>query len=92
MLYIWFSFICIFHITDFQRALLCMVVWNIKNDCAADLSINSQWEQLLFCDLNFFFFLFRASPRAYECSLARGQIGAIAAGLHYSHSNARSKP
>ena len=36
------------------------------------------------------FLLFRATPAAYGGSEARGQIGAIAAGLCYSHSNARS--
>ena len=35
---------------------------------------------------------FRAAPTAYGGSQARGLIGAIAAGLHYSHSNARSEP
>ena len=29
---------------------------------------------------------------AYEGSQARGQIGAVAPGLHHSHSNAGSKP
>ena len=31
-----------------------------------------------------------AAPAAYGGSLARGQIEATAAGLHHSHSNARS--
>ena len=52
--------------------------------------------ELLYWELFFFFFLsfclFRATPTAYGGSQARGQMGAIAAGLHYSHSNARSKP
>ena len=42
----------------------------------------------------FFFWSFclsRASPMAYGGSQARGPIGAIAAGLHQSHSNARSE-
>ena len=37
-------------------------------------------------------FIFRAVPVAYGGSQARGQIGAVAAGLHHSHSNARSEP
>ena len=44
---------------------------------------------------NFFIFvfcLFRAIPKAHGGSQARGQIGAVAAGLHHSHSNARSEP
>ena len=41
---------------------------------------------------NFFFFFFlvfffRTAPVAYGSSLARGQNGAAAAGLHHSHSN-----
>ena len=37
-----------------------------------------------------FFFLLRAALLAYGRSQARGQIGASASGLHYSHSKARS--
>ena len=37
------------------------------------------------------FFLFRAASAAYGSSQARGQIGAAAAGLHHSHSNAESE-
>ena len=36
--------------------------------------------------------LLRAPPVAYRSSLARGQMEAVAAGLHHSHNNARSKP
>ena len=39
----------------------------------------------------YFYLLFRAAPAAYGGSQARGQIRAIAAGLHHSHSNARSE-
>ena len=35
------------------------------------------------------FCLFRATPAAYGGSQAKGQIRAIAAGLHYNHCNAR---
>ena len=40
---------------------------------------------------NFFlsFVFFRATPSAYGGSQARGWIGAVTAGLHHSHSNAR---
>ena len=34
----------------------------------------------------------RAAPTVYAGSQARGQIGALAAGLYHSHSNARSEP
>ena len=36
--------------------------------------------------------LFRAAPAAYGGSQTRGLIGAAAAGLRHSHSNARSEP
>ena len=39
-----------------------------------------------------FYLLFRAAHSAYGGSQARGPIGATAAGLHHSHSNARSEP
>ena len=43
--------------------------------------------------LIFFFFVFyRATPAAYGSSQARGLIGAMAAGLHHSHSNVGSEP
>ena len=45
--------------------------------------------RLLFLD---FFGCFRATPMAYESSQARGQIRAVAAVLHHSHSKARSEP
>ena len=35
--------------------------------------------------------LFRALPAAHGGSQARGRIGAVADGLHHSHSNARSE-
>ena len=35
----------------------------------------------------FFLLLFKASPVTHEGSQARGQIGAVAAGLHRSHRN-----
>ena len=47
---------------------------------------------LFFFSILFFFFLFRATPEAYESFQARGRIGATAASLHHSYSNARSEP
>ena len=43
----------------------------------------------LFC---FFFFFFRVKPTAHGGSQARGPIGATAASLRHSHSNAGSEP
>ena len=45
-----------------------------------------------FLFLSFFFvLLFRATPVAYGDSQASGLIGAVAANLHYSHSNVGSE-
>ena len=50
-------------------------------------------EVLFFFFLSFFVFLsFRATLAAYEGSQARGQVGAVAAGLHHSHSSTGSEP
>ena len=55
-----------------------------------DVASSLQWLQsLLWYD---FFGLFRAAPMTYGGSQARGPIGAVAAGLRHSHSDARSKP
>ena len=42
----------------------------------------------LFCFVCFVFLLFRARREAYGVSQARGRMGAEAASLHHSHSNA----
>ena len=42
--------------------------------------------------LFFFFCPFRDARAAYGSSQARGRIGAVAAGLHHSHSSTRSEP
>ena len=58
---------------------------------------------ILICDFNRFIYLFIyflflffaiswATPVAYGGSQARGRIGAVAASLRQSHSNAGSKP
>ena len=39
----------------------------------------------------YFFLLFRSAHSAYGSSQARGPVGAVAAGLHHSHSNTRSE-
>ena len=46
----------------------------------------------LFFVLFHFFGLFRTTPAAYGGSQARGLIGATAASLHHSHSDAGSEP
>ena len=40
----------------------------------------------------FIYFLLRAAPMAYGNSEARGPVGAVAASLPHSHSNAGSEP
>ena len=49
-------------------------------------------DSFLFFFWSFVFCPFRAIATAYEGSQARGRIGATAAGLHYSHSNAGFEP
>ena len=49
-------------------------------------SLNKQW-----IIPSLIFFLFRATPTAYGGSQVRGQIRAVATGLHHSHSHTRSE-
>ena len=54
---------------------------------------NARDSQIVTTFLFVFAFVFsRAAPVAYGGSQARGLIGAVAASLHQSHSNARSEP
>ena len=50
--------------------------------------------QILYQNYSFFwlFAFSRAAPTAHGGSQATGLIGAIATGLHQSHSNAKSEP
>ena len=44
-----------------------------------------------YCGGEVSFFFFKAAPKAYGGSQARGQIRAVTASLHHGHSNPRSK-
>ena len=60
------------------------------------LRIYTLWESLKgkrIMNTSFFFFFFFSGlpPTAYGGSQARGQIRAVGAGLHHSHSNTRSE-
>ena len=57
-----------------------------------DVSGNFIYFLFLLINLFFIFIFFRAAPMAYGGPQARGQIGAIAAGLYHSYSNAGSEP
>ena len=65
----------------------------------SDLLVSFSWSFLLYTHMEqpfvllfvFSFFLFIAAAAEYGSSQARGQIRAVAASLHYSHSNARSE-
>ena len=46
----------------------------------------------IFLSISIYLLFFRAASTAYGSSQARGHIGAVAAGLHHSHSNAGSEP
>ena len=73
-------------------------VWNNMKKCEGWLyidwgrkrNVEGLWTFFFFFFL--FFCLFRAAPTAYGGGRARDWIGAVTAGLHHSHSNARSKP
>lgn len=55
--------------------------------------MNTSWSQKLFrCFFVCLFGFFRAVPRAYGGFWARGQINAVAASIHHSHSNTGSMP
>ena len=61
--------------------------YNVIIRIATDISVN----YLPANALTVYFFVFsRAEPAAYGGSQARGSVGAVAAGLHHRHSNARS--
>ena len=55
------------------------------------LSETAQLDTVFFFGGGGAFCLFRAAPAAYGGSQARGLVGAVAAGLHHSHSNAGSQ-
>ena len=51
------------------------------------------WEKdVFYLFITYLFCIFRFSPEAYGSSQATGRIGAVAASLHYNHSNAESEP
>ena len=52
--------------------------------------MNHRLDKVLYRCKIYLFYFFKATPRAYGNSQARGRIGGTAAGL--CHSNARSKP
>ena len=56
------------------------------------LSLGEEQDGNLFLKVCVCVCVFRAAPAAYGGSQFRGRIGAVAASLHHSHSNARSEP
>ena len=61
--------------------------------CAGSLASLWIWRlSSMFCKMGSWLFFFRAIPTTYGGSQARDQIGATAAGLYHSQSNARSDP
>ena len=65
----------------------------MKERCIIRGAAHSRETVISICVFFFFFFfwLFRATPAVYGTSQARGQIGASAASLYYSYSNAVSE-
>ena len=67
-----------------------MYILNTKTDKTLSMSPS----ELKFYKIekdNFIYLFFRAAPVIWS-SQARGQIGALAAGLHHNHSNTESQP
>ena len=58
--------------------------------CYMNYSYPRKDEHIAWIDFFFVLSFFRAEPMADGASQARGQIGAVAMGLHHSHSNAES--
>ena len=77
----------------FNRHLICSELLHLlkKNSSLTPLYPSATSNRTFFLSFFLFFGLFRAAPMACGSSQARGQIGAIAAGLHHSHSRARSE-
>ena len=72
--------------------ILCIYV-NVYDHCFHYYSVEYTHLFVKFLSFSFFFFcFFRAAVAAYGSSQATGLIGATAAGLRHSHSNARSEP
>ena len=69
--------------------------WKVSKVLVTDPTEEEVSPQYLQKALFFFFFvfyLFRAAPMAFGGLQARGPIGAVAADIHHSHSNAGFKP
>ena len=65
--------------------------FSLTTDYKSNQKYQHRLLKFFFVCLFFFLPFSTAAPAAYEGSQARGQIGAIAAGLLRSHSNARSE-
>ena len=83
-----------------QRTLSAFLLPDLASTNVSIIFFNISWHSsthglsfFLFLFFFYFFLLFLwASPVAYEGSQARNPVGAVAAGLHQSHSNVGSKP
>ena len=85
---------CFGQLKEWQRHLRCLGR-HFKRDCELlplFLSLSLENDRSQMGAALFFFLSFMATPKAYGGAQARGPVGAVAAGLHHSHSNARSKP
>ena len=63
-----------------------------RRACVLPTLVNASAIMSSTVDLFYFILVFRAAHVPYGSSQARGRIGAGAAGLHHSHSNAGSIP
>ena len=82
--------LCLYPYGDYIGFLTC---WSTMETLK---SLSQKWYFFSSVDMHFYhfiyFFIFKATPATFGSSLGRGQIRATAAGLHHSHSNARSEP
>ena len=69
-----------------------LLIYIILSLLLISLLLNSRVGLLPEYSIMLFFGRGEAAPEAYGSSQARGRIGATAAGLHHSHSNARFEP
>ena len=88
--YSWFTLFCQSSAIQ-QGDLTYTCIHSFFSHCHAPSQVTRHSSQ--FCIAEFFFsFLFRSAPSAYGNFQARGQIGAAAASLCHSHSNAGFEP
>ena len=102
-MFIIYTFECDFLVRSLLSCLLCHIFSYLQPpflsiSCSPDLLLEPRFPGRILFILYIYLFIFclfafsRATPVAYGGSQARGQIGAVADGLHHSHSHVGSEP